>query len=102
MKRSNFLFTLLFTWLFAIFAPSVISLINNDGSTVININLNEEEQQEQGKKNQGEEKIVKDNSTDFTLLALVKTVEMGNFYFMPHTDHTAEILLPPPERRYNS
>jgi hypothetical protein len=98
MKRSNILFTLLFVWIFAIFAPSVITLYNNDGNTILTSNLNEEEQQEQGEKNQGEKKIVKENSSDFSLLAAIKKSELGNFYFMAHTDHTVEILLPPPER----
>lgn len=98
MKRSNILFTLLFVWLFAIFAPSIITLYHKDGNIVLTTNLNEEEQQEQGKKNQGEEKIVKENSSNFSLLAAIKKAEVGNFYFMAHTDHTVEILLRPPER----
>lgn len=97
MGRPNILLTLLFVWIFAILAPSVISLINDEGNTVISINLNEEEQQEQGKKNQSEEKIVKENLTDYSFLAAVKKAKTHNFYFMALTDHTVEILLPPPE-----
>ena len=100
MERQNILLTLLFVWIFAILAPPVISLLSDEGNTVISINLNEEEQQEQGKKNQGEEKIVKENTTDFSFLFTVKKGKMGNSYVMAHTDHTVEILLPPPERAY--
>lgn len=98
MGRQNILLTLLFVWIFAILAPPVISLINDDGNAVITINLNEEEQQEQGKKSQDEEKIVKENAVDLSFLANVKKGKTDNFYVMSLTDHTVEILLPPPER----
>lgn len=98
MKRSNILFTLLFVWLFAIFAPSIITLYHKDGNIVLTTNLNEEEQQEQGKKSQAEEKIAKESSSGFSLFAAIKKEQMVNFYVMSHTDHTVEILLPPPER----
>lgn len=98
MERQNILLTLLFVWIFAILAPPIISLLNDEGNAVISINLNEEEQQEQGKKNQGEEKIVKENATDFAFLFTVKKGNECNFYVMPHTEYTVEILLPPPER----
>lgn len=72
-------------------------MANNDGSILISVNLNEEEQKEQGKKNQGEEKIAKDNSAYFSLLPDFKKMKSGNFYFLHDTAHTVEILLPPPE-----
>ena len=95
--KSIFLLILSFIMAFAILAPPIISLLNDEGNTVLTINLNEEEQQEQGTKNQGEEKIIKENLIDFTLLAAIIKAKTGGFYIMFHTDHTVEILLPPPE-----
>lgn len=96
MLRSTIFITLLSIWLFAIFAPPIISLMNNDGKTIITINLNEEEQSEQGKKNVAEKKIVYDN-TNFYFLAQLRNHSLNDFYLLANFDHTLEIILPPPE-----
>ncbi len=88
--------TLLTLWLFAIVVPSVITLMDVDNS-VIATNLNEEEQQESGKKTQDEEKIVNENIHDFSLIAQSKKSAMGDYNTLSHLEHTIEILLPPPE-----
>lgn len=89
-------FTLLFLWLFAIVAPSVITLINKENPVVVT-NLNEEEH-EAGKKTPVEEKFVHDYAFDFSLIAKLRRSAVGYFHFSGHVDHTLEILLPPPEQ----
>ena len=90
-------FLLLSLWLLAIAAPSVITLLDVDNPVMIT-NLNEEEQQEAGKKSPLEEKFVKDSCFDFSLIALSEQSIMGHYHVMGYIDFTLEILLPPPER----
>ena len=97
MKGSNILLTLLFVWLFAIFAPSVIMLCNNDGNTVLTTNLNEEEQQEQGKKNVDEKLILEKNTPDYSRLSHLRQLGSYHYYELGHYNLPSEILLPPPE-----
>ena len=89
-------FLLLSLWLFAIMAPSVITLMDVDNPIIIT-NLNEEEQQETVKKSPLEEKFVNDSHFDFSLIALSEQATMGHYYTMGYIDFTLEILLPPPE-----
>ncbi len=89
-------FLLLALWLLAITAPSVITLLDVDNPVMIT-NLNEEEQQEAGKKSSLEEKFVKDNYFDYSLIALSEQSVMGDYHVMDYIDFTLEILLPPPE-----
>ena len=56
-----------------------------------------EEQQESGKKNQVEEKIVNDDILNFSLIAKSKKSRMDGYYLIGHIDYTSEIYLPPPE-----
>lgn len=88
---------LLFLWLFAIVAPSIITLCDFDNHITIT-NLNEEEQQESGKKNIGEEKFVKENILDFSLIALYQNSTSANFNDMESFDLLLEVLYPPPEK----
>ena len=96
MKNLGHLILLAF-WLFAIVAPSVVSLMDADNPIVIT-NLNEEEQQESGKKSQAEEKIINRNTINFALIAQSKKSITGDYYMISHIDHPSEILLPPPEQ----
>lgn len=89
--------TLLLLWLFAIIAPSAITLMDIDNPIVVT-NLNEEEQQEYGKKTQAEEKFVNEVTSDFSLIAQSQKSIMGDFHPMAYIDYTLEILLPPPEQ----
>jgi len=88
--------SLLILWLFAIVTPSAITLFDIDNPVVVT-NLNEEEQQESGKKSQAEEKIVNDGMSDFSLIAQSKKSMMDGYHPLGYLDHTLEILLPPPE-----
>ena len=88
--------TLLFLWLFAIVAPSALTLMDVENPITIS-NLNEEEQQETGKKVHSEEKISNGNIADFSLIAHSNKSVIGHYCLLAHIDYTSEILLPPPE-----
>ncbi len=96
MSKSRMLFILLGLWLFAIAAPSVITLIDVDKPVVVS-NPNEEEQHEQGKKSVDELKIVHNGPSDFSLLSQWQDFISHNPYLLRNSDHRAEIILPPPE-----
>lgn len=87
---------LLSLWLFAIVAPSAITLLDIDNPVIVT-NLNEEEQQETGKKSPLQEKFVNDSFTDFSLIALSQKSLLGVYHPMGHVNFTQKILLPPPE-----
>ncbi|RAJ13919.1 hypothetical protein [Arenibacter echinorum] len=87
---------LLSLWLFAIVAPSAITLMDIDNPVIVT-NLNEEEQQETGKKSPLQEKFVNDSSSNFSLIALSQKSIMGVYHPMGHINITQKILLPPPE-----
>lgn len=96
MSKSRMLFILLGLWLFAIAAPSVITLIDVDKPVVVS-NLNEEEQQEQGKKSGDEKKVVHDDLSDFSLRSKLGNRGNFKFYRVKSLDTSLEIILPPPE-----
>ncbi|MGB5553690.1 MAG: hypothetical protein WBM83_03450 [Flavobacteriaceae bacterium] len=87
---------LLLLWLFAIVAPSVITIMDVDNPVIVT-NLNEEEQQETSKKSPVEEKVLHGHTCDFSIIAQSKKSVRGNHHPISHVDHTQEILLPPPE-----
>lgn len=86
----------LFLWLFAIAAPSVITFIDSDNTFLIT-SLNEEEQQEQGKKNLEEEKIIGNDLSLILLSFNYKERLAADVYLFGNSIHTQKILLPPPE-----
>jgi hypothetical protein len=97
MTRSAIIVTLIGIWLFAIVAPSVISLVNNGESIIISLNLNEEEQQEQSKKDDKEEKILLENwlaQTELSQQEKSLFLEIEKIIF---SANSIEIPLPPPE-----
>ncbi|MEQ9582332.1 MAG: hypothetical protein RIM68_09240 [Arenibacter sp.] len=87
---------LLSLWLFAIVAPSAITLMDIDNPVIVT-NLNEEEQQETGKKSPLQEKFVNDSSSNFSLIALSQKSLLGVYHPIGHVNFTQKILLPPPE-----
>lgn len=89
-------YILLGFWLFAIVAPSAITLLDIDNPVIVT-NLNEEEQQEILKKSPVEEKFVNNGYLDFMLIALSQKSQMGIYHPMGIKDFSLEILLPPPE-----
>jgi len=95
--RSAILFTLLSLWIFAIMVPSVITMLDNGDKTIMVMTLNEEEQQEQGKKEIHEIQMVCSVSFCFTLSFLYKDEVKCTNNPLRYPDHTQEIHLPPPE-----
>jgi hypothetical protein len=87
---------LLGLWLFAIAAPSVITLMDVDKPVVVS-NLNEEEQHEQGKTSVDEKKVVDNGLFDFSLRSKLGNRNNYAFYLEKSLDTTLEIILPPPE-----
>jgi len=96
MSKSRMHFILLGLWLFAISAPSVITLIDVDRPVVVS-NLNEEEHQEQVKNNVDEKKVLNNALSDFSLLSQWQESILHNPYLLRNSDHKVEIVLPPPE-----
>lgn len=88
--------TLLLLWLFAVTAPSIITLCDVENPIVVT-NLNEEEQ-ESGKKSMGEEKFVKENSLDFSIVAIFENSISSNFNIEGYQDLSLEVLSPPPDQ----
>ncbi|HDZ05355.1 hypothetical protein LCGC14_0069980 [marine sediment metagenome] len=86
---------LLFLWLFAVTAPSIITLCDVENPIVIT-NLNEEEQ-ESGKKSMGEEKFVKENLLDFSIAAIFENSIISNFSMIGYMDLSLEVPSPPPD-----
>ena len=90
-------FLLLFLWLFTIFAPTALTLFGGDEQLVVNT-ISEEEQQEQGKKDKTEEKIINDSYSDYSFLAQLFREALDNSNTLDFMDYMEEILLPPPEQ----
>ncbi|MCE2613464.1 hypothetical protein LVD13_10800 [Flavobacteriaceae bacterium D16] len=96
MYRAKIIHTLLLIWLFAIIAPPVITLVNEEERVYISINQNEEEQ-EQGKKDTSEEKIVQETLEYGSLLAFSATSKFKSHNVNQTPAFFLEIPLPPPE-----
>ncbi len=99
MYCSKTIFVLLFIWLFAVFAPPVISLTDAEDRIFISLNQNEEEQQEQGKKDTSEEKIVQESRGSWAFSALKNTRSYIQGPVSKMTQLYLEIPLPPPEQK---
>lgn len=98
MSRSQIHYVLLFLWLFAIFATPIISFLGEENNSIVTINLNEEEQQEQAKKNIDEKLIVEKKGSDFSLQSHLQGCLSYDFYIFGNSEHISEIVLPPPEQ----
>ncbi|MBT8321268.1 MAG: hypothetical protein KJO90_06315 [Eudoraea sp.] len=96
MYRVNIIHTLLVIWLFAIIAPPVITLVNEEERVYISINQNEEEQ-EQGKKDNSEEKIVEETLEYANLFGFGTSRNFKSENVNSFPSHFLEIPLPPPE-----
>lgn len=95
MSKSRMLFILTGLWLFALTAPSVITLIDIDKPVVVS-NLNEEEHHEEVK-NSMDEKVLDSDPYDFSLRSKLGNRNNYAFYLHKSLDNTLEIILPPPE-----
>lgn len=97
MTKSSILVSLIFIWLFTVFAPSVISLVNTDHSVYVSLNLNDEEQQEQAKYDDSEEKIIHEYSIAQIRFSQQKRTLFSDKRQLIFFSHPIEISLPPPE-----
>lgn len=95
MTKSRILILLIGLWLFAIAAPSVVTLINPEKPVVV-MNLNEEEQNEQGKKSIDEIKVVH-GLGGFSLISELDHTANFQFYLAKGLTTSLEVILPPPE-----
>jgi hypothetical protein len=94
--HGTYRFILITFWLFALTAPSVLTLLDPEGTKLV-MNLNEEELEETTLTSFEEEQAV--NANCFALfpplvLGKISRCEIGPVIFL---DCTLEILLPPPE-----
>lgn len=96
MYRVKIIYALLAIWLFAVIAPPVITLVNEEERVYISFNQNEEEQ-EQGKKDDSEEKIIQDFLEHADLLAFRTTRKFNLENSNQAPSFFLEIPLPPPE-----
>ena len=97
MIKSTVLVSLISIWLFAVFAPSIISLANNEDGIFISLNLNEEEQQEQGKKDDSEEKTLLEYWITQIHISPLERTFLSDQLEIIISSHAIEIPLPPPE-----
>ncbi len=97
MPKPKITFLLLFAWIFALCVPPLATVLQSDESgTLISVNLNEEEQNEQGKKQIDSEHIAIALHKHLWLLQSQGS-DGHEFYLAGHANHNAEVVLPPPE-----
>lgn len=95
--RSTVLFGILSLWIFSILAPSVITIANQGEEVLLVLCHNEEEQQETGKKDSVEEKIIPEVKYHVPGSGTFENFDPRYNYTLHSSNHIAEIHLPPPE-----
>ena len=85
-------------WIFSILTPSVIAIVNKGQDAIVVIWHNEEEQQESGKKDSLEEKIIPNVKHQITVSHLMEEFVPSDINDQHSSNHIVEIHLPPPER----
>ncbi|WP_405412021.1 hypothetical protein [Maribacter sp. Asnod1-A12] len=88
---------LLLLWLFAVTAPSIITLCDIENPIVIT-NLNEEEQESGKKSSIGEEKFVKESSLVYVEVSIFESSIINNFKMIDYLNLSFEVLSPPPDQ----
>ena len=96
--RNQILVGFLSLWVFSILAPSVITLASNGEETLMILCHNEEEQQETGKKDSVEEKIIPEYKDPNSLTHHTEDIVPGDKYTQHSSNYVVEIHLPPPEQ----
>lgn len=96
MHRHFILITLLSLWIFAIVAPTVITLVDRNQKSVVISTLNEEEHQKQGKKEVGKKEIAFEYFRNQGLLAFQNKKNPCELSMVWPMDRALEILVPPP------
>jgi len=88
--------TLLSFWICTLTVPSFVTILNSNDDPILVINLNEEEQQEQLKKDIEEKQITYYASSIMPNAQLKKTAD-ADHYLISTSNMMTEIVLPPPE-----
>jgi len=97
MIKSAILPSLISIWLFAVFAPSIVSLVNTEDGIFISVNLNEEKNQEEGKKDDSEEKTLLEYWLTQMHISPLERTFLSDQLEIIISSHAIEIPLPPPE-----
>ena len=96
--KSRFLVTcLLWVWVFAISAPSILYATTKDASFIISLNTNEEEPGEGEKKDSVEETLILTESWYLLPGYTFQDRSLLPAYRPTMQDHIEEIVLPPPQ-----
>lgn len=94
--QGTFRFILIAFWLFALTAPSVLTLIDPEGSKLV-MNLNEEDAEESTFSPFDEEQLATENYFALFHPIQTKKIELTSMGWFIALDHTLEVVLPPPE-----
>jgi hypothetical protein len=97
MININKIYILLFIWVFALAAPTVISILDNDFKIVVKNFSEEEHQQHQGEKVKEIEKYVAPNFYALSYRIKQKNLAYINSSFLYNSQYFAKIIIPPPD-----
>ncbi|MCW5514848.1 hypothetical protein [Muriicola sp. Z0-33] len=97
--KKTFHLTLLALWIFTVAVPSLVTVYSKGENVVFVMNLGDEEQQEEGKKDSSEEKIIPSDIHNDPDLFLSKRNTTGDNYILGRSNHAPDITLPPPEHK---
>ncbi len=96
--KSRFLVTcLLWVWIFAVSAPSILYIATKDASLIISLNASEEEPGEGGKKDSTEETLILQESMQIFLGLTFRDRNLPRTSTPEAQEFFKEIILPPPE-----
>lgn len=94
--QGTFRFILIAFWLFALTAPSMLTLLDLEGSKLV-LNLNEEDAEESTFSTFDEEQWAIENYFALFHPIQTKKIELTSIGWFIGLDHTLEVVLPPPE-----
>lgn len=97
--KSRFLVTcLLWVWVFAVSAPSILYIATKDASLIVSLNASEEEPGEGEKKDIAEETLILQESMQLFLGYAFREGDLPRTTTPQAEEFFEEIILPPPER----
>ncbi|MBT8184885.1 MAG: hypothetical protein KJN76_08585 [Eudoraea sp.] len=98
MKITAVRIALLAIWVCSLAAPSLVTIYHDEETSTFVMNLGEEEQEEQGNKDLGEEKIIP--SYPYSRLAVFSNNNNSSSdnYILGRFNFSLDIALPPPEQ----
>jgi len=95
--KSVILLVLSSIWLFVVFVPSVLSIMDIEEVSFISINLTDEEQEEQINQDFDEEIVLQEFSSLKSQIKVLNTLFIISSKVIFFRPHTLEIFLPPPK-----